>query len=179
MKTKLSRGAVLAALLLASLSLSDSAVTGLAAQRRPARGRARPSRICHDPTVACQTPTEFQPNDLRFELPPRAVIWETQEFYAVILKSVSARAEDDCETFVPEDERLAAQKLFPRSKVFASRCNEPASVYYTNTAPTQRFMALYAGRTRAEAEKTLAAVKATGKFPGANLRRLRAGFNGT
>ena len=169
-------GALLAALLATS---SDFGVTGRAAQRRPASGRVRPSRICHDPTVPCKTSTEFPPHDLRFELPPRAVIWETQEFYAVILKSVRARAEDDCETFVAEDERLAAQKLFPRRKVFTSRCNEPVSTYYTNAAPTQRFMAVYAGATRAEADKALAAVRATGKFPGANLRRMRAGFNGT
>lgn len=176
MKRRLFLVVLLAALLAAS---SDFGVTGSAAQRRPARGRVRPSRICHDPTVACRTSTEFPPHDLRFELPPRAVIWETQEFYVVILKSVRARAEDDCDTFVSEDERLAAQELFPRRKVFTSRCNEPVSTYYTNTAPTQRFMAVYAGATRAEAERTLAAVKATGKFPGANLRRMRAGFNGT
>lgn len=172
----------LVALLLVTLcaASSDFGVVGLAAaQRRPARGRVGRSRICHDPTVACKTSTEFPANDLPFELPPRAVIWETQEFYAVILKSVRAREETDCETFVSEDERVAAQALFPRRKVFTSRCDEPVSVYYTNTAPTQRFMAVYAGATRAEAERTLAAVRTTGKFPGANLRRLRAGFNGT
>ena len=157
----------------------DFGVNSHAAQRRPARVRVRPSRICYDPTVACRTSTEFPPHDLRFELPPRAVIWETQEFYAVILKSVRARDESDCDTFVAEDERLAAQELFPRRKVFTSRCNEPVSTYYTNTAPAQRFMAVYAGATRAEAARTLAAVKASGKFPGANLRRMRAGFNGT
>jgi hypothetical protein len=40
-------------------------------------------------------------------------------------------------------------------------------------------MAVYAGSTLAEAKRVLAAVKATGKFPGANLRRIRTGFNGT
>jgi hypothetical protein len=40
-------------------------------------------------------------------------------------------------------------------------------------------MAVYAGRTRAEAAKFLAQVQATGKFPGANLRRMSIGFNGT
>jgi hypothetical protein len=40
-------------------------------------------------------------------------------------------------------------------------------------------MAIYAGLTPAEANRMLAAVKATGKFPGANLRRMRATFNGT
>ena len=40
-------------------------------------------------------------------------------------------------------------------------------------------MAVFAGRTKAEAAKVLAQVKATGKFPGANLRLMQAGFNGT
>jgi hypothetical protein len=39
-------------------------------------------------------------------------------------------------------------------------------------------MAVYAGRTRAEANAMLARVKATGKFDGANLRRMSIGFNG-
>ena len=33
--------------------------------------------------------------------------------------------------------------------------------------------------TRAEAERLLAQVQATKKYPGANIRRMRAGFNGT
>jgi hypothetical protein len=40
-------------------------------------------------------------------------------------------------------------------------------------------MAVYAGATLAEAKRVLAAVNATGKFPGANIRRIRTGFNGT
>ncbi len=40
-------------------------------------------------------------------------------------------------------------------------------------------MAVYAGPTLAEANRVLAAVKATGKFSGAYVKRMRAGFNGT
>jgi hypothetical protein len=40
-------------------------------------------------------------------------------------------------------------------------------------------MGVYAGMTLADANRMLASVKATGKFPGANIRRLRAAFNGT
>ena len=40
-------------------------------------------------------------------------------------------------------------------------------------------MAVYAGRTPAEANAMLARVKAAGKYPGAYLRRMRAGINGT
>jgi hypothetical protein len=40
-------------------------------------------------------------------------------------------------------------------------------------------MAVYAGATQADANRMLATVKATGKFPGANIRRMRAMINGT
>ena len=58
-------------------------------------------------------------------------------------------------------------------------CVEAGELYYTNVAPDQQFMAVYAGRTPAEARSVLAKVRAAGKYPGANLRRMRAGINGT
>lgn len=147
----------------------------LAAQkRRPARRGS----ICGDPTASCKTSVTFQPYDLPFRLPANAVIWDTDFFYAVILKSVSVPA-DNCDIFVPESERLAAQALFPNRKVFSSRCAEPGGLSYTNTSPQAQFMAVYAGITLGEANRMLASVKATGKFPGANIRRMRAAFNGT
>jgi hypothetical protein len=138
--------------------------------------------ICGDPTAPCRNANnvEFPPHNLPFQIPRRAVIWETEQFYAVVLKSMRVADEfGECERFISEQDRLEAQALFPRNKVFTSRCTEPGDLYYTNTDPRQRFMAVYAGRTRAEAERTLERVKATAKYPGANLRRMRAGFNGT
>jgi hypothetical protein len=163
--------------LLAAVILYAAAVSpppALAQQR----GRAA---VCGDPTVRCRTGrVEFPPHNLPFQIPRGAVIWETEPFYAVILKSMRVKDEfDECDRFIPEDERLEAQTLFPRHKVFASRCMEPGDLYYTNTDPKQRFMAVYAGRTRAQAAAMLERVKATGKYPGANLRQMRAGFNGT
>ena len=150
---------------------------GASAQRR---GAARPAAVCGDPTVRCPTTIEFQPYQLPFRIPRNAVIWETEKFYAVILKSVRDESKgSDCNIFVPEVEREAAQALFPRNKVFASRCTEPGDLFYTDVAEGSQFVAVYAGRTRAEGLALLARVKATGKYPGANLRRLRAGFNGT
>lgn len=155
-------------------------VAPAAGQRRSRRARRDlPAKFCHDPNAPCDVNAPFEPYDLSFVLPRRtSVIWESQEFHVVILKSVRAR-EGDCEAFIPEAERLAAQALFPKRKVFTSRCNDAVRPFYTNVAPDQRYMAVWAGVTRAEAARTLAAVKATGKFPGANLRRMRAGFNGT
>ena len=151
---------------------------GAAAQRR--RAQRRPPAVCPDPTVRCRTSVEFQPYQLPFVVPPDGVMWETEQFYAVILKSVRDGSRGgDCNVFIPEPEREAAQALFPRRKVFASRCMEPGDLFYVGVAENTQFMAVYAGRTRAEAQATLAKVKATGQFPGANLRRLRTGFNGT
>jgi hypothetical protein len=151
---------------------------GAAAQRRPTS--RRPAAVCGDPTARCGTTVKFEPHQLPFVIPRDGVIWESEQFYAVILKSVRDPSNGtDCDLFIQEPERAAAQALFPRNKVFASRCQEPGDLYYLGVAEDTRFMAVYAGRTRAEAQATLARVKATGQFPGANLRRLRTGFNGT
>jgi hypothetical protein len=146
-------------------------------QSRVARKRPRGS-ICGNPQVACKTSATFQPHDLPFRVPTNAVIWDTEMFYAVILKSVVAGL-DDCDVFVPETQRLGAQALFANRKVFASRCMEPGELFYTNVSEKHRIMAVYAGTTLAEAKRVLNAVQATGKYPGANIRRIRTGFNGT
>ena len=143
------------------------------AQRR----QARRGQVCGDPAMSCGEANMFQPHDLQFRVPRSAVIWESEQFYAVMLKSVRAGA--NCEAHIAESERLEAQALFPHHKVFADRCPEPGNLYYTGTNSDYRFMAVYAGRTRAEAGRMLSTVRATGKFPTANLRRMRTGFNGT
>ena len=141
------------------------------------RGRAVRGQVCGDPAMSCGEANEFQPHDLPFRIPKNAVIWESESFYAVMLKSVSAK--ENCDAHVPESEREEAQALFPHNKVFADRCPEPGTLYYTGTNSDYRFMAVYAGRTRAEANRVLDMVRATGKFQTANLRRMRTGFNGT
>ena len=146
-----------------------------AQKRRPI---AKHPSVCGNPTLPCKSAATFQPNDLRFHLPEKAVIFDTELFYAIILKSVGV-SEADCDVFVPETERLETQALFPEHKVFASRCADAGELFYTGMSAKHRFMAVYAGTTIAEAQKMLAAVIATGKFPGANIRRMRTGFNGT
>jgi hypothetical protein len=153
------------------------ACVGTAAQRGKNIPR-RPVAICPDPTVRCRTSVPFEPHQLPFVVPPNAVIFETEKFYAVVLKSGPDKTQD-CTGFVPESERLEAQKLFPHHKVFASRCFEPDELYYEGIDAEVRFMAVYAGRTRAEAAGVLEKVKATGRFPGAYLKRTSTGFNGT
>ena len=147
---------------------------GAGAQKR----RVVRAQVCGGPEMRCgQTPDVFKPYDLQFRLPRQAVIYETEPFYAVILQSINAKR--DCDAHVSEDARLEAQSLFPKNKVFSDRCPEAGSLYYTNTSADYRFMAVYAGRTRAEANRMLETVRATGKYPTANIRRMNAGFNGT
>lgn len=166
MKKRFLMAVLLGAVVVCALSFSTNS-----------QAQGRRGQICGDPTMRCPTQPDFQPNDLPFRIPKTAVIWESELFYAIILQSVNAK--NNCEAHVSEDERLEAQALFPHHKVFADRCPEPGNLFYTNTNSDYRFMAVYAGRTRAEAAQMLARVKATGRYPSANLRRMRAGFNGT
>jgi hypothetical protein len=73
---------------------------------------------------------------------------------------------------VSERKRRAAQKLFPRNKVFASRnlCRGNV-VSYEGVNNDFNFMALYSGRTEEEAGTSLA--RARQRYPGANLRKLK------
>jgi hypothetical protein len=140
--------------------------------------RAKRGTICGNPQAVCKTSGDFQPNELPFRLPKNSVIFDTELFYAVILKTVTDN-DNNCDVFVPETERLEAQALFPDHKVFSSRCYEPGNLFYTTIDDKHRIMAVYGGTTPAESKRVLAAVKATGKFPGAYLRRMRTGYNGT
>src|SRR5919199_1851121 len=89
-------------------------VTVAFAQRGGARRNSSPKgAVCGDPTARCQTSYSFRPYDLPFRIPARAVIWESEPFYAVILKNVTNK---DCEAFVSEAERLETQALFPHNK---------------------------------------------------------------
>jgi len=140
--------------------------------------RAKATAICGNPQVRCNTSVTFEPNDLPFRIPKNAVIFDTELFYAVIVKSVAV-PDGDCETSVSEAERLQTQTLFPDRKVFTSRCTDPGNLFYSPISDAHRIMAVYAGITAAEANRTLQTVKASGKFPDAYLRRMRTGFNGT
>jgi len=173
-RTRFSFTFLASALILAAIGVTDLAQ----GQSHVRRQRLRRASICGNPNLPCKTIATFQPHDLPFRIPENAVIFDTELFYGIILKSVRAN-EDDCNTFIPEAERLAAQALFAANKVFASRCVDVESLFYTNVDPKFRIMAVYGGTTLAEANRMLAAVKATGKYPGAYVRRMRTGFNGT
>ena len=70
-----------------------------AGQSHTSRQRARKASICGNPTVACNTTATFKPNDLPFRLPPNSVIFDTELFYAIVLKSVPADEGDATSLF--------------------------------------------------------------------------------
>jgi hypothetical protein len=133
-----------------------------------AQGRVEP-----DPVKPCSD-ANFKIHELCFKTPgdgvARAEIL-SESFYAVILKTAGRCT-------IAEDERLQAQRRFPGSKVFSTRffCDDDVeeNVAYTNVNDKFGFLAVYAGLTLKEAKARLAEVKATGIFPGANIRKMQA-----
>lgn len=128
------------------------------------------ARVCSDPASPCPG---FKPHDLSFPLrgdAPPAPEYRSASFYAVILRTA-----ERCS--IKGAEREAAQALFPGRKVFHTRfeCDDDVenNVTYTNVNDKFAFLAVYAGEERRAAEALLAEVKASGRFPGANLRRMQ------
>jgi hypothetical protein len=136
-----------------------------AVARADAQGKVVP-----DPAVACEA---FKPHQLCFQTPKDGVAraeYFSEPFYAVILKTA-----ERCS--IPEEERVRTQGLFPGSKVFSVRfeCDDmEETIRYTNVNDKFGFLAVHAGGTLKEANARLAEVKATSRFPGANIRRMQA-----
>ncbi|HEX2190737.1 MAG TPA: hypothetical protein VHG51_17645 [Longimicrobiaceae bacterium] len=135
------------------------------------QGADPPGRVCPDPARPCPG---FRPHDLSFVLPRDGVARaeaRSRPFYAVLLRSARRCG-------IPERERLAVQAEFPGRKVFATRfeCGgDPENdVTYAGVDARYGFLAVYAGESRAQADSVLARVRAAGRFPGANLRRMQA-----
>ena len=130
-----------------------------------------PGKVHPEPAASC---AGFKPHHLCFDVPNDGVAraeYSSEPFYAIILKTTARCG-------VSEAERLQSQKQFPLSKVFAEsfNCNDDAEdfIRYTNVNEKVSFLAVHAGATLKQANKRLAEVKATGKFPGANIRKMQA-----
>jgi len=116
----------------------------------------------------------FKPHELCFETPKDGIgrdEYLSESFYAIILKTA-----ERCT--ITEKERLQVQALLAKSKVFSMRfsCDDDIeeNISYTNVNDKYGFLAVYAGRTMKEARARLEEVKATGQFPGANIRKMQA-----
>jgi len=132
--------------------------------------------VCHQPSLECSSSYSFAPYQLPFTIKEKLVFgksYQSEEFYAVVVKSVKASADSDC-TIVSEAERLEAQKLWPSTKVFASHLNCPEElVLYENVDRNFNFLAVYAGRTLKEAQRVLTQIKANPRYSQAYLKRMR------
>jgi len=134
-----------------------------------------PGKVQPDPTSSCSEKS-FKPHELCFETPKDEIAraeFLSEPFYAVILRTSAPCT-------ITEAERLDTQRLFPRAKVFSMRfyCDEniEENISYTNVNDKFGFLAVYAGLTMKEAKARLEEVKATGKFQGANIRKMQARF---
>lgn len=134
---------------------------------------AATGKVQVDPTVTCPD-TSFKPHELCFEVPEDGVARAevlSETFYAIILKTA-----ERCT--IAENERLQVQTLFPKRKVFSMRfsCDDDVeeNITYTNVNDKFGFLAVYGGATMKDAKARLAEVLATGKFAGANIRKMQA-----
>lgn len=139
----------------------------------PGSDTARVGLVCPDPRHPCPG---FRDHDLSFVLPrdevARAEV-RSDSFFAVILRS-GARCS------ITEADRAPVQAGFPDRKVFAERamCEDDVenNVAYTGVSDSVSFLAVFAGRDRPAADSALAEVQRSGRFPGANLRRMQVVF---
>ncbi len=139
-----------------------------------------PGKICGDPNIKCKTSESvFADWDIQFELPQNYIIYESETFYAVILKSqkITDRFGGDttCQPVATETERLDIQTLFPNNKVFAQNCGYGGVNYSEDSV----FLAVFAGRNLTQAKSFLKVVNKTGKFRGAYIKKLQVGLNET
>ena len=133
---------------------------------------ASQGKIQPDPATPCGN-TAFKPHELCFETPKDDIAraeFLSETFYAIMLKT-AARCS------IPEAERADIQRQFPRLKVFSTRfqCDGDVeeNISYTNVNDAYGFVAVYAGRSLKEAKARLQEIKATGRFPGANIRKMQ------
>lgn len=103
-------------------------------------------------------------------------------FYAVILETVNGyKAAGGCRE-ISESKRKAAQELFPNNKAFAYNyyCRDLGTGEYfigyqaAGLTDTTHFLAVYGGKTQAEAAKILNTAKK--KYPKAKIVKMRAGI---
>jgi len=163
-------------------------ITGIAVDPEVERKLA-PNKLCPDPGSPCPDTMmhAFEPYELPFnpEIQERRDSLDSLSFFAVVLDTRKALSDGGdpkdetgappkkaCGGFFDEEERLSAQMVFPRRKVFASRHGCKTSVIsYAGLSPDENVLAVYAGAKEDEARATLA--EALRRFPKSKLVRTR------
>ena len=139
-------------------------------------------KVCGDPSAACAKRAMFHDDDIPFVYTENTPVAETAPFYAVIVRSAKLAPDQECEK-TPEDfSRLSFQYLFPNNKDFVARgCYSIEHNFYTGVGDNVIALAIYAGTTKAEADKVLQRTKRLEFFDteDAFLLRITTGFNGT
>jgi hypothetical protein len=142
---------------------------------------AEDNRICSNPDLPCESEQyTFEKYDLSFKLPEKLTwlnTYQSESFYAILLKSVKTTTNKGNCQYVAEPERLEIQAMFPNHKVFASHigCNDvsPDMIAYTNVNSGYNFLAIYAGHTLKEAKQLLKEIKKKTKFSDLNVRKMQ------
>jgi hypothetical protein len=162
---------------------------GIAAPRPSVPRTVLQPEVCPNPQAPCNTAAKkFAPFELSFQLPgklTRGKTYESLPFHAVILKTYQEEACDaEGHTRSIEQERLRIQLRYPRNKVFASySCPNLDAVDYTfqgkldstgERVLVMTFIAVYAGKTEAQAKQFLSYVKTT--YPEAQLKEMKASY---
>lgn len=139
--------------------------------------QAQSGVICGFPRN-CVPAYKFKPYELPFSTGRQAKFKagdhvESDYFYAVVLGVIkTADTSEGDDFFFNETKRLAAQKLFPDNKVFASRCcGNGGAVSYEGLSDTYNFLAVHGGENEEDATRLLSIARR--KYPSAEIKRMR------
>jgi len=150
----------------------------------------RANDVCPDPAKPCQHKDKhFDEWELSFKMPAKLRANKTNSsapFYGIILKTY--KLEDDCDggeyVEAGEAERKQLQREYPDRKVFASyECPNMSAVNYEFAGRWDEkkeillmgnFLAIYAGKTKEEAEDLLGKVHAD--YPDAQVKQMTANY---
>ena len=162
---------------------------GIAARRPIVPRTVLQPEVCPDPQAPCSTAAKkFAPYELSFRLPGKLTKGKTYEslpFFAVLIKTYDQELCDaDDHTASIEQERLKLQLAYPHNKVFASySCPNLDAVDYSfpgkmdltgERALIMTFIAVYAGKTQAQANEFLSYVRTV--YPNASLKKMTASY---
>ncbi len=171
-----------------SLIAASNAVEVNLPETLPTPARQATNEVCPDPAKPCHhIGKKFDDWELSFKLPAKLIpnkTYNSAPFYALILKEFGYVEDCDGGEFViaEEDERKQLQKAQPTRKVFVDyQCPNMAAVGYdfpgradSEKVLISNFLAIYAGRTQAEADALLTQLKA--KYPKAVIKRMTASY---
>lgn len=144
--------------------------------------------VCPAPESPCHHPQkQFEDGELSFRLPEPIVLYKTYEsepFYAVVLKIFPAPCSEFGANPQVENERAELQRMFSGRKVFAENgCGKLSAVEYVfagknnlkpGAAADLSFIAVYAGAKETEAREIFNSIRA--EFPQAELKVMTARF---